>query len=103
MLTANCQQLLLLHNRFHNAVYGIENAFVGYVEIVGENGKCDLLAANRGRIAGERLDSAERASLGVDVRPRIKIREAIRQGTVDSGNWQRSPKAGTPRLACGIA
>src|ERR1700680_2317614 len=95
--------LRVIHDRFDDVVDGIENAFVRQVEIVGEDGKRDVLAASSCGISGKRLDSAERASLGVNVSPWIKIREAIRQRAVDTGDRQRFPEARTPRLARGMA
>ena len=44
-LSVNGQLFLsVVHDRFDDAVYGIENALAGQVEIVGEDGKRDLLA-----------------------------------------------------------
>ena len=95
--------LFLIHDCFDDAVNRIENTFAGQVEIVGEDGERDLLATNGCGITGKRLDPAQLASLGINVRPPIKIREPIGEGTVNTGDRQRFPEARAPRLGCRVA
>jgi len=92
----------IFYDGFDYGVYGVGHAFVGQVEIIGEDGKRYAVTVFRGGVSGKRFHASQGTSLGINVALLGGVLESIGKRAVYAADRQRIAKTCAPRLGISV-